>query len=208
MKKLKLLVLLFLVGCGGSNKVETHTNPVSNPIASVAERSFQRAVSQAFQDRSLPAVAAGLWQPGREPVLVLLGKSDLKTGRLPSSGDKFRIGSVTKSFTVTVLLQLVDEGRVTLDDPIGDFVPNIHNPEATLEELANMTSGVFNYTENPDFTNEFIQDLQRVWTEQELIQAAIEKPPYFAPGEGWHYSNTNTVALGLVVEQVTGNSLA
>jgi D-alanyl-D-alanine carboxypeptidase len=199
-----LTLLLFVIGCGSSNQDSTGTNSPSTPT----EQSFQNAVAESFQARGLPAVAAGLWEPGREPFIVLLGQSDLSTGRPVAADDKFRIGSVTKSFTVAVLLQLVDEGRVSLDDPIGDFVPGIHNPTATLEQMANMTSGVFNYTADTEFLTEFVEDFQRVWTEQELIQAAVRNSPYFAPGADWHYSNTNTVALGLVVEQITGNTLA
>ena len=205
MKIIGLLLLLFtIIGCGGSKQDPT---PIIS-VPSASEQSFQTAVSESFQSRGLPAVAAGLWQPGREPFLVLLGESNLETGLAVTAEDKFRIGSVTKSFTVTVLLQLVDEGRVSLEDPIGDFVPGIQNPGATLEQMANMTSGVFNYTEDPEFLNTFVSDFQRAWTEQELIEGANRHDPYFTPGEGWHYSNTNTVALGLVVEEATGNSLA
>ena len=153
-------------------------------------------------------MAAGLWQPGRQPFLLLLGEADKSSGRAPTAADSFRIGSVTKSFTVTLILQLAEEGALSLQDPIGDYIPNIQNPDATLEQLANMTSGIFNYTENQDFVELFVSDFARVWTNQQLIDYANEGSPYFLPGLSWYYSNTNTVALGMVVEQVTGNSLA
>lgn len=198
-----IVTLILGAGCGS-----TDSTVPANLGPSEQEAAFQQSVQRFFNSEGLPAVAAGLWQPGREPFLVLLGEADVEAGRAVTAQDRFRIGSVTKSFTVTVLLQLVDEGLVSLDDPIGDYLPTIHNPEATLEELANMTSGIFNYSEDPDFLDLFLNDLTRAWTEPELIQVAINNLPYFAPGADWRYSNTNTVALGMVIEQVTGNSLA
>src|SRR5690606_33470202 len=121
--------------------VQTETPPVNS-----REAAFQQSLELFFEANQLPAVAAGLWQPGRAPFIVLLGDADIESGRRPAVDDRFRIGSVTKSFTVTVLLQLADEGLLSLDDPIGDYLPSIHNPEATLEQLANMTSGIFNYS--------------------------------------------------------------
>lgn len=202
--RLIIITSLCLWGCGNSSGEPTLT--ANNGLS--LEGRFDLAVRTRFQREDLPALAAGLWQPGRRPHLVLLGQADESQGRSISSQDHFRIGSVTKSFTVTVLLQLAQEGKLSLDDPIGNFVPQIQNSHATLKQCANMTSGIFNYTENQDFTLDFIQNLEKPRTEQELILAANAKSPYFPPGQDWHYSNTNTVALGLAIEQVTGNNLA
>lgn len=201
-----LLVLLLLSSCGNSSFDAT---PVSTGSAlSTTESAFQQAVLDSFEAQKLPAVAAGLWQPGRPPFLLLLGEAEIGSGRAVTATDSFRIGSVTKSFTVTLILQLAEEGALSLDDPIGDYIPNIQNSDATLEQLANMTSGIFNYTENQQFVELFVSDFARVWTSQQLIEYANDGSPYFLPGLSWYYSNTNTVALGMVVEQVTGNSLA
>jgi CubicO group peptidase (beta-lactamase class C family) len=206
-KQFLILLALFLTyGCGSSSFEAT---PVSTgSTLTQTESAFQQAVLDSFEAQELPAVAAGLWQPGRPPFLLLLGEANKENGRAPTSTDGFRVGSVTKSFTVTLILQLAEEGALSLEDPIGKYIPNIQNPNATLEQLANMTSGIFNYTENQQFVELFVEDFARVWTSQQLIQYANDGSPYFLPGLGWHYSNTNTVALGMVVEEVTGNSLA
>ncbi len=206
-KQLFILISLFLsFGCGSSSFDPTPVTPGST--LTTTESAFRQAVLDTFEAQDLPAVAAGLWQPGRQPILLLLGEAGLETGRPPTSTDSFRIGSVTKSFTVTLIMQLAEEGALSLDDPIGNYIPGIQNPDATLEQLANMTSGIFNYTENQQFVELFVADFARVWTNQQLIEYANDGSPYFLPGLSWHYSNTNTVALGMVVEQVTGNSLA
>lgn len=119
-----------------------------------------------------------------------------------------RIGSLTKTMTATVLLQLVEEGAVSLDERIGAFIPDIVNPEATLRQLADMTSGIPSYSLAPQWQEVAFSQPEKVWTPQELVQAANSLPPSFAPGAGWEYSNTNYVLLGLVIEQLTEQPIA
>ena len=104
----------------------------------------------------------------------------------------------TKTFVSAVVLQLVAERRLSLDDPV---------PEAggaPLRMLLNHTSGIYNHSDDPRV---FEHGLLTQWQPSELVAISREHPPYFAPGTGFHYSNTNYVILGLVVERVTGNSL-
>ena len=197
-----LFVLLF-TGCGGSGQDQTVGFAGETPSVK-----FQRLVEEAALNHATPAIAAGLWMPGQEPRVVLQGQADRAGVRVLAREDRFRIGSVSKSFTVTVLLQLVDEGRVNLDDPISKFFPNTSNGTATLEQLANMTSGIFNYTEDQQFLLAFINDFDKALSPQDLLEASERGTPHFTPGSSWRYSNTNTVLLGLVIEQVTGNTLA
>ncbi|HET7289159.1 MAG TPA: serine hydrolase domain-containing protein, partial [Thermodesulfobacteriota bacterium] len=106
------------------------------------------------------------------------------------------------------ILQLVGEGLLDLNEPVGKYLPDVENSDATIAELANMKSGIFNYTEDAEFVTEFIEsNFLRVWTDQEIVDFADSNVPYFPPGGGWHYSNTNTVILGMIVEQVTGHPL-
>ena len=121
----------------------------------------------------------------------------------------FRIGSITKTFTGTVILQLVDEGKLRLDDPIAKYQPEVPNgANITIRQLLQMTSGLFNYTDDPAWNQALDANRQRVWSPQELVAIALAHPPYFAPGTDFHYSNTNTVLLGLIIEQITGNNVA
>lgn len=123
--------------------------------------------------------------------------------------DYFRIGSNTKTMTGTIVLQLVGEGRLTLQEPVSRVAPEVPNGEnITLAQVLDMTSGLFNYTEDAGFDSALAQDPTRVWTPQEELAIAFSHPPYFPPGKGFHYSNTNYILLGQIIERVTGRSLA
>jgi D-alanyl-D-alanine carboxypeptidase len=120
-----------------------------------------------------------------------------------------RIASITKVFIGTVLLQLADEGKLALDDPVSRYVPDVPNGDhITLRRLGNMTSGLFDYVEDDGFRRTLDRSPGKRWTPRELLAISYARPPYFAPGEGYHYSNTNTILLGLVIENITGHRLA
>jgi D-alanyl-D-alanine carboxypeptidase len=121
--------------------------------------------------------------------------------------DHFRIGSNTKTMTSTVILQLMEEGKLALDDPISKYRPDVPNGEnITLQQLAEMRSGLFSYTLDPGFNKTLDDDPQKAWTPDELIKIGLSHPPDFAPGAQYEYSNTNIVLLGVVIEQLTGMS--
>jgi CubicO group peptidase (beta-lactamase class C family) len=122
--------------------------------------------------------------------------------------DHFRVGSNTKTMTGTVLMQLVDEGAVALDDPVSKYRPEVPNGDAiTIEQLLTMRSGLFNYSELESFNAVLDSDPSRAWTPEELVAIGLAEPVYFPPGEGFHYSNTNTLLAGQIVEQLTGEPL-
>jgi len=119
-----------------------------------------------------------------------------------------RVGSVTKTFTGTVILQLAQEHRLSLDDPISTYVRGVPNGHrVTLRMLANMTSGVASYTTNQAFTDIYFAHPHRVFDADDLIAIGLAASPIFAPGAQFDYSNTNTLLLGKVIEKVTGERL-
>ncbi|PTB19575.1 D-alanyl-D-alanine carboxypeptidase [Trinickia symbiotica] len=121
----------------------------------------------------------------------------------------FRVGSVTKTWTGTVVLQLVQEGKLSLSDPVSKYVANVPNGDAiTIAQLLSMRSGLYNYTTNLAFNQTLDSEPNKVWTTSEMLDIAFSNPVYFAPGAGFMYSNTNTVLLGLIIEQLTGMSAA
>jgi D-alanyl-D-alanine carboxypeptidase len=202
-----LMLGLFVAGCGGTQPLATPPTPAPQfPAATKA--ALDGAVSQWLATFKAPGVVVGIWTPGGSYVTAK-GVSNVATGDPMGTGDHFRIGSITKTFTITVLLQLADEKVINLDDPVSKYVSYVPNGRnITLRQMANMTSGLFNYSEDPGFFKEITTNPNRVWTPRELIDLALAHEPYFAPGKGIHYSNTNTVILGTIIESLTHEPIA
>lgn len=126
-------------------------------------------------------------------------------------GGRFRIGSVTKTFVATVVLQLQAERRLELDDTVQRWLPGVvpGGDRITLRQLLNHTSGLYNYTDALDLSpGAWLPQRFRSWEPAELVALATAQPPLFPPGTDWSYSNTNYVLLGMVVEAATGNDHA
>ncbi|MFJ4775559.1 serine hydrolase domain-containing protein [Streptomyces sp. NPDC088762] len=167
------------------------------------------AVKKVLAQAKVPGVTVSLSAPGKGEYVRAFGVADKATGAPIATDMNMRIGSVTKTFTVTALLQLVDEKKVGLDDPIGKYVDGVPNGERiTLRELAGMRSGLFNYSEDEGFFKALTSDPRRAFTPQELLAFSFRHPVLFQPGEKFFYCNTNLILLGLVVEKVTGAKLA
>ncbi len=150
-----------------------------------------------------PGVVVGLWFPGGTYV-VARGSSDASTGAPMVVANRFRIGDITTTFTVTVLLELAGAKKVGLDDPVSKYVSYVPNGRhITLRMLAAMTSGLFNYSDDASFRQKVQADPKAPWKPRELLNVAFAHKPAFAPGTGWQYSNTNAVLLGLIIEAVT-----
>lgn len=125
-----------------------------------------------------------------------------------SSDLYMRIGSETKMFTVTAVLQLVDHGKVGLDDPIGRYLDGVPNGDRiTLRDLAGMRSGLFNYSADDGFFKALTSDPQRPFTPRQLLAYSFRHPVMFQPGKKFYYSNTNLILLGLLVEKESGQRL-
>ncbi|GAA2779628.1 serine hydrolase domain-containing protein [Kitasatospora aburaviensis] len=165
------------------------------------------AVQRVLNQASVPGVMVALTTP-QDSYIRAFGVSDKIAGIPMVTGLNMRIGSETKTFTVTGVLRLVDQNRVGLDDPISKYVPGVPGGDAiTLRQLADMRSGLFPYTSDQDFVQALLADPHREFTPQQLLSYAFAHPANFAPGTEFEYSNTNTVLLGLVVEKVSGQPL-
>ncbi|MGV9771887.1 serine hydrolase domain-containing protein [Streptosporangium sp. NPDC003464] len=142
-----------------------------------------------------------------------------ETAEPPTDG-RFRIGSSTKPFVATLVLQLVAEGRIELDGPVADHLPEFElDRRITVRMLLQHTSGVFNFTGEyyddgtvaPGIASqgrEWVDNRFRTYQDEELVRLALSKPARFEPGTDWSYSNTNYVLARLLVEKVTGRSFA
>lgn len=130
------------------------------------------------------------------------GVSDRATGRAVVPTDRYRVGSITKTFTAVVILQLMEEGRISLDDRLSSFVTFPGGDGITIRHLLSHTSGIYDYYGSPAV----VADQSRPWARDEVIAVAAAQPPLFAPGANWAYSNTNYFLLGMVIERITGNA--
>ena len=170
---------------------------------------LDKAIEDVRRQAAIPGVVVGVWMPGKGSYVRATGVADTATRR-PMTTDGFvRIGSETKTFTVTALLELVDDGRIRLDDPISRYVRGVPDGRRiTLRQLAGMRSGLFPYTSDPGFVQDLLSDPQRSFTPREVLAYGFKHKNTFAPGKQFEYSNTNLVLLGLVIEKVSGQRLA
>ncbi|GEB60327.1 serine hydrolase domain-containing protein [Streptomyces gardneri] len=137
------------------------------------------------------------------------------TAGVRKGDDRYRVGSITKTFVATVLLQLQAEGRIDLDDPVEKWLPGVvqgnghDGRKITVRQLLNHTSGVYSVTSDAGFQEKvfgpgFLEHRYDRWTPRQLVGIAMTHAPDFAPGTSWNYSNTNYVLAGMVIEKVTG----
>lgn len=208
-----LVAALALAACTGTATPVATSTPAAGTTAPGTLKPFdEEAVTAVFEEQ-----AEALGQPGaviliRTPEGEFTGTYGVTSpgGSTPVSlDDHIRIGSNTKTWTGTVILQLVQEGKIALDDAVSKFRPDVPNGDnITIEQMLMMRSGLTNYTETLELNTALDEDPQRVWQPEELLAMGLALPPDFEPGTKYHYSNTNTVLLGLIAEQLDGKPLA
>ncbi|MBU1368144.1 MAG: beta-lactamase family protein [Bacteroidetes bacterium] len=207
MKKLQLTILfvsLLLLGATTSCKKEESPDQHQPLIDQM------KAVADSIVDNThVPGIVALVVDHKRGiDWLYTTGVSDIPN-QLPMDGSyTFRMGSNTKTMTGTVLLQLVEEGKIALNDKLSQYFPAYPKADSiTIAMLCNMTSGVFNYSEDEAWLAELVSNPSKAWTVQETVDIGFSRDFYFSPGTGFHYSNTNTFLIGMLIEKLTGNSL-
>jgi D-alanyl-D-alanine carboxypeptidase len=148
--------------------------------------------------------------PGQGRWIGASGFSDREAQVPMVPEDRFRIASVTKTFVATVVLQLVQEGRLTLDDTVEQWLPGLvpNGHTITVRQLLNHTSGLYDYLDGA-FERVYFAEPPRIWMPQELVWHGVGRSSYFAPGTPgrWRYSNTNYILLGMIIEQASGSTL-
>ncbi|PET91101.1 D-alanyl-D-alanine carboxypeptidase, partial [Bacillus cereus] len=189
--------------------------PTQN-VSSSSQTSTQRdrnSVKQAMRDTlhlGYPGILAKTSEGGKTWGYAA-GEANLSTKQPMKTDYRFRIGSVTKTFTATVVLQLAGENRLNLDDYIEKWLPGViqgngyDGNQITIRQILNHTSGIAEYSRSKDAD---FMDTKKSYTAEELVKMGISLPPDFDPGKGWSYSNTGYVLLGILIEKVTRNSYA
>jgi D-alanyl-D-alanine carboxypeptidase len=192
--------------CGSDGSDETSVEPTLD-AAAIADLGVRadRLVAAGVPGVSVAVIA------GDQTVLIARGVADRATNARLSPDHRFRVASMAKSVVASIVLQLVDEGRLSLSDSVEDWLPGMlpENSDSSIENLLRLQSGIFSYDRDErHMAPYFAGDLQYHWAPEALVGLAAEHPAVFAPGERFDYSNTNYVLLALIVEKITGDTLA
>src|SRR5215211_5686926 len=167
-------------------------------------------VETALAETYTPGALVGVWIPERGTWTMAAGIGDLATAAPTTLDDHFRIASTTKTFTATVVLQLVEEGRLSLDDRLGHFITGIPNgDEITIRQLLGMSAGIYNFIYDPRIAVDYVADPLLPFSPQHVVDIVrAHGEADFPPDAEVRYSDTNYVLLGLIIAQVTSRSVA
>jgi D-alanyl-D-alanine carboxypeptidase len=199
---LALLVCLLLSAWSVSSPVQAAPTHATGQPACVAK--LKPLLQAKMQQLRIPGAIIFVDEPGQCSWTTAMGIGNLATREPMHTNNYMRIGSITKSLTATVILQLVDQGKLRLDDPVGKYQPEVPNGEhITIRELLQMTSGLFSYSSDLAWVQALQEDPYKAWNPRDLVAFGFKHPPLFAPGQGWNYSNSNYILLGMIIEQIT-----
>jgi D-alanyl-D-alanine carboxypeptidase len=152
-----------------------------------------------------PGMVVGIWAPGRGTYVRAFGTANAARGRRLRVTDRFKIGSITKTFTASIVLQLAQEGKLSLDDPLSKWKPSIRSAAGiTVRQLLNHTSGLPNYA--PSLDRQVRRNPFRRLTHAQIIDPALRQP--YTPNGIFNYSNINYFLLGEIAQMVTKKPLA
>jgi D-alanyl-D-alanine carboxypeptidase len=180
----------------------------SSALKPIDQSALQAMVDTTARELQVPGAMVLLRTPQGD-FTVSSGTTQLGTTTPPRADTHFRIASNTKSMTAAVIVQLAQEGKLRLDDPVSQYVPSVPNGDnITINELLTMRSGLYNYTDAPELAAIVDRDPTKAWTPDELLAIAFAHPPNFPPGTAYEYCNTNYALLGLIAERVDGRPLA
>jgi D-alanyl-D-alanine carboxypeptidase len=178
---------------------------------SMLAKDLQRILDQTVADGAIPGAVLSVSIPGQAAWNGASGVAARQTGQLMQPSTLVRIASISKMFTAVVILQLVEEGKISLDAPVASWFPDLapNGDQITVRNLLQHTSGLYDYLEDRNFVNRAYKQIDRSWTPRELVEYATQFPASFRPGAkgAWDYSSTNYVLLGMIAERVTGTTL-
>ena len=194
-------------------------SPVATGSASSAEKEQVLSATQSLVDGGFPAALTAVRDKDGNTIGAAAGTGNLETGEAPPLDGEVRIGSNTKTFVAVVILQLVQEGKISLDEPIETYLPGLLRGEGidgtkiTVRQLLQHTSGLPDHVETLFPANDtrqtgIFQLRDNYYSPRDLLDIALNKPAVFEPGSQFRYTNTNYIVLSLLVEKVTHRPLA
>ena len=199
-------------GGGGSGEEQSSSAETTNEEERFSAANLQELdsnIAGVMEDKNLPGVLVGVSAPGQGEYVSAQGSANLDTGAGPQSSDQFRMGSVTKTFVATALLQLVDQGKLSESDTLSRWYPDFPNAEEiTVDDLLRMRSGIADYWDEEMIKQYYDNPLENV-TNEDIIRATAAKADQFEPpDQETKYTDTNYNILGAILEKVSGNDIA
>src|SRR3954462_4794390 len=197
--------LLLLAGCASASpRQEDTAAPAADPAKADAVMAIVRGT---MAEKHLKAVIVRVTVDGKEVLTRAVG--DSMTGVPATTNMHFRNGAVAISYVSTLLMILVDEKKVSLDDKLSTWLPDVPNADrVTLGQLGQMTTGYVDYViGNTGFEKALYKDTFRQWEPDQLLGFATSKPLLYEPGTNWNYAHTNYVLLGRALEKATGEDM-
>lgn len=191
--------LVFLLTVSLANAASANVTASSKPDI---QAEIQTVLTNIARELFIPGVLTLIHTP-QANMLVIYGTNELGKNNDPRVNTQFRIGSNTKSMISAVIVQLAQEGKLKLDDPVSKYIPDVPNGDKiSLDLLMKNRSGLYNYLESPKLAKEFDANPSKIWTPQELLNLSFEQPLQFQPDERFDYCNTNFIVLGLIAEKL------
>lgn len=199
---LRALFLLAIVFSGPTAKPQT-------PVSSAFAVALQQKLDSCMNNYDVPGISATLLLPGDRFWNGASGEANIYTHAPMDTAYLFQQASVTKLFTATLIMQLMEEGELALDDTVGVFLPTImHVPSSTkIRHLLKHRSGLADLVADPNAANSWLLNPNYIWDPQDAIET-FGDDPLFVQGSAFSYSNTNYVLLGMIIEQITGTTYA
>jgi len=175
-------------------------------IDSTLAQQLQNVLDEAIAQYDIVGLSAALSTPNGD---IWKGASGISHDTVEVTTDMlFGIASITKTFIATIIMQLYEADSLKLTDSLCKWLPPYENIDSTItiRQLLNMTSGIYNYTNYPAYSDSVFVTGSRIWTPEELLETFVLSPS-FSPGTDWEYSNTNYILLGMIIEEITGNEV-
>lgn len=191
-----------------SRPVRISAGPVTAPPTATPERRalLQRRLDRLAVKEDLPGVSVAILFPDGSTWVGTSGMADIATKRPVTADTAFALASVSKTFTAALIMALRDEGKIGLDTPVVRYLPALPvDRRITIRQLLDHTSGLRDFFLDARIDKALLTDRGRVWDAARSLRYVGR--PYFKPGKGWHYSNTNYLILGLLAERVGGAPL-
>ena len=209
-----LLVVLIFAACNKGETINASFYDCNFPLADSSSTNPDNNKYQSLlldmTSRGVVGVTMSVYHAHTGMWMGASGKADLHNKIDMKSCNISRMGSTVKMFTATTVLKLAEEGKLALDDKIssyldGEVIDKIENAEnATIRQLLNHSSGIYNYIQNTAFQTASLNDLIREWKPNDLLKYAYHQKSYFPPGEDVRYSNTGYIMLGMLIEKIEG----